>query len=148
MTGRGFTRLLGVACAAALSFMLDALLLDSHGAFAQGTPASQAAGPRFRPDGPDADAFGQKEAYPSCKGIAYVDDTRCRVGGPRRGLLRPRLRRRFGRAGTLHGSGPCLWALFKRPHKSHPPIWLAPERLSRVAGQLRTAAPRDSPRTD
>ena len=80
MTGRGFTRLLGAACAAAFPFMLDALALDSHQAFAQPAPASQGAGPRFRADGPNADEFGQKEGYPSCKGIDYVDQTRCRVG--------------------------------------------------------------------
>ena len=80
MTGRGFTRLLCVACAAALPFMLDALTLNSHRAFAQAAPASQGAGPRFPADGPNADEFGRKEGYPSCKGIAYVDETRCRVG--------------------------------------------------------------------
>ena len=80
MTGRGFTRLLGVACAAAFPFMLDALVLNSHRAFAQAAPASQGAGPRFRADGPNADEFGRKEGYPSCKGFAYIDETRCRVG--------------------------------------------------------------------
>src|SRR5450631_4156615 len=80
MSGRGFTRLLCVACAAALPFMLDALTLNSHRAFAQTAPAPQGAGPRFRADGPNADEFGRKEGYPSCKGIAYVDETRCRVG--------------------------------------------------------------------
>ncbi|WFU44801.1 serine hydrolase [Bradyrhizobium sp. CB82] len=77
MTGRGFTRLLCVACAAAFPFTLDAL---THRAFAQAAPASQGAGPRFRADGPNADEFGQKEGYPSCKGIEYVDQARCRVG--------------------------------------------------------------------
>ena len=80
MTGRGFTRLLGAACAAAFPFMLDALVRDSHQALAQPAPASQGTGPRFRADGPNADEFGQKEGYPSCKGIDYVDQTRCRVG--------------------------------------------------------------------
>ena len=80
MTGRGFTGLLCVACAVALPFALDALTLNSHRAFAQAAPASQGAGPRFRADGPNADEFGRKEGYPSCKGIAYVDETRCRVG--------------------------------------------------------------------
>ena len=80
MTGRGFTRLLCVACAAAFPFMLDALVLDSHQALAQTSPAAQGAGPRFRADGPNADEFGQKEGYPSCKGIDYVDQARCRVG--------------------------------------------------------------------
>ena len=73
-------RLLRAVCAATFAFMLDALVLDLHRAFAQAAPASQGAGPRFRADGPDADAFGRKEGYPSCKGIAYVDETRCRVG--------------------------------------------------------------------
>ena len=60
--------------------MLDALPLSSHRAFAQAAPASQAAGPRFRAGGPNAAEFGEKEGYPSCKGIDYVDQTRCRVG--------------------------------------------------------------------
>jgi CubicO group peptidase (beta-lactamase class C family) len=68
------------ACVATFVFMLGALVLDSHQAFAQATPAAQGAGPRFRADGPNADEFGQKEGYPSCKGIDYVDQTRCRVG--------------------------------------------------------------------
>jgi CubicO group peptidase (beta-lactamase class C family) len=80
MTGRGITKLPGIVCAAAFSFMLDALVLDSQQAFAQAAPASQGAGPRFRADGPNADEFGRKDGYPSCKGIDYVDQTRCRVG--------------------------------------------------------------------
>src|SRR5450631_3871494 len=80
MTGRGFTGLLCVACAAALPFMLDALTLNSHRAFAQAALASQGAGPRFRADGPNADEFGRKEGYPGCKGFAYADETRCLVG--------------------------------------------------------------------
>jgi CubicO group peptidase (beta-lactamase class C family) len=72
--------MLGAACAAACAFMLDALVFDSYRAFAQGTPSSQAASPRFRADGPNADVWGQKEGYPGCKGIEYVDQTRCRVG--------------------------------------------------------------------
>jgi CubicO group peptidase (beta-lactamase class C family) len=79
MSGRGFIRWLGAACAAALPFMLDALVLDSQ-VFAQASPTAQGAGPRFRADGPDADEFGRKEGYPSCKGIEYVDQLRCRVG--------------------------------------------------------------------
>ena len=80
MTGRGMTKLPGIVCAAAFSFMLDALVLDTQRAFAQAAPASQGAGPRFRADGPNADEFGRKEGYPSCKGIDYVHQTRCRVG--------------------------------------------------------------------
>jgi CubicO group peptidase (beta-lactamase class C family) len=72
-------RLSGV-CVAALAFMLDAFGLDSGRAFAQAVAAPQGAIPRFRADGPNADEFGRKEGYPSCKGIAYVHETRCRVG--------------------------------------------------------------------
>jgi hypothetical protein len=36
--------------------------------------------PRFRADGPDAAAYGMKEGYPTCTGLKYIDDTRCRVG--------------------------------------------------------------------
>lgn len=72
-------RLSGV-CVAALAFMLDAFGLDSGRAFAQAVAAPQGAVPRFRADGPNADEFGRKEGYPSCKGIAYVHETRCRVG--------------------------------------------------------------------
>jgi CubicO group peptidase (beta-lactamase class C family) len=80
MTGRGIAKLPGIVCAAAFSLTLDALVLGSQQAFAQAAPASQGAGPRFRADGPNADEFGRKEGYPSCKGIDYVRQTRCRVG--------------------------------------------------------------------
>jgi CubicO group peptidase (beta-lactamase class C family) len=60
--------------------MLEAPVLDLQQAFAQTAPASQGAGPRFRADGPNADEFGPKDGYPSCKGLAYIDETRCRVG--------------------------------------------------------------------
>lgn len=64
----------------AFPLLPDALTLNSHRAFAQAAPAPQAASPRFRADGPAADEFGQKEGYPSCKGIDYVDQKGCRVG--------------------------------------------------------------------
>ena len=70
-------RLLRRVCVATFVFMFNALVLDSDRAFAQAAPASQAAGPRFRADGPNADEFGRKEGYPSC--ITYIDE-RCRVG--------------------------------------------------------------------
>ncbi len=73
-------RLLGGVCVATFVFMLEALVLDSNRAFAQATAVSQGAGPRFRADGPNADEFGRKEGYPSCKGLEYVGETRCRVG--------------------------------------------------------------------
>ena len=73
-------RLPGIVCVAAFSFILDALVLDPQQAIAQAAPASQGTGPRFRADGPNADEFGRKDGYPSCKGLAYIDQTRCRVG--------------------------------------------------------------------
>ena len=73
-------RLGGVCVATIVVFMMDALVLDSDRAYAQATPVPQGAGPHFRADGPNADGFGQKEGYPSCKGIEYVHQTRCRVG--------------------------------------------------------------------
>ena len=73
-------RLLGGVCLATFALMLDALVLDSDRAFAQAAPVSQGAGPHFRADGPNADEFGRKDGYPSCKGLAYIDETRCRVG--------------------------------------------------------------------
>jgi CubicO group peptidase (beta-lactamase class C family) len=72
--------LLGGVCVAIFVFMLDALFLNPHQAFAQEAAAVQGAGPRFREDGPNADDFGRKDGYPSCKGVAYIDNTRCRVG--------------------------------------------------------------------
>ena len=73
-------RLLGGVCAATFILMLDAVVLNSVPAFAQAAAVPQGAGPRFRADGPNADEFGRKEGYPSCKGLAYIDETRCRVG--------------------------------------------------------------------
>jgi CubicO group peptidase (beta-lactamase class C family) len=70
-------RRLARACVATIVFILDASVPDSGRAFAQSVAPSA---PRFRADGPNADAFGQKEGYPSCKGLDYVDQTRCRVG--------------------------------------------------------------------
>lgn len=42
--------------------------------------AQETQGPRMRADGPDAGAFGMKQGYPSCKGLDYLGDQRCRVG--------------------------------------------------------------------
>jgi len=99
-------RLLGGVCVAAIVFMLDARVLDSDRAFAQAVP--QGAGPHFRADGPNADAFGRKEGYPSCKGLAYVDETRCRVGAlshydalfPARTIAAPKQPVQLARAAT------------------------------------------------
>ena len=35
---------------------------------------------QFRPDGPDADAYGRREGYPPCTALAYLGKPRCRVG--------------------------------------------------------------------
>jgi CubicO group peptidase (beta-lactamase class C family) len=80
MTGRGVNQLLWVASAVAFFLLPDAVTLSSHRALAQTAPAPPVVSPRFRADGPAADEFGQKEGYPSCKGIDYVDQKRCRVG--------------------------------------------------------------------
>src|SRR5688572_30500782 len=37
-------------------------------------------GPRFRADGPEADAYGRADGYPRCTGWTYIRDTGCRVG--------------------------------------------------------------------
>jgi CubicO group peptidase (beta-lactamase class C family) len=66
-------RLLNGVCAAIF------FILGAGQAFAQAAAVPQGAGPRFRADGPNADEFGRKEGYPSCKGLAYIDETRCRV---------------------------------------------------------------------
>jgi CubicO group peptidase (beta-lactamase class C family) len=42
------------------------------------TAAAADAGPRFRADGPDAEAYGQRESYPRCP--TYFRDQRCLVG--------------------------------------------------------------------
>lgn len=44
------------------------------------TAQSASDGPRIRADGPDAEAFGQKEGYPACRAFAYLTEQRCRVG--------------------------------------------------------------------
>ncbi len=38
------------------------------------------AGPRFRADGIDADAYGRGAGYPTCTGLSYMRDLGCRVG--------------------------------------------------------------------
>lgn len=64
---------LAIACvAAALSF-------DPGPAAAQASVVSSEAGPRYRADGKNADAYGRNEGYPACTGMAYVREDRCRV---------------------------------------------------------------------
>ena len=66
-------RLLSGVCVATSILILDALVLNSVPGFAQTAAGPQDAGPRFRADGPNADVWGQKEGYPSCKGLDYID---------------------------------------------------------------------------
>jgi CubicO group peptidase (beta-lactamase class C family) len=37
-------------------------------------------GPRFHVDGPNAAGYGRNEGYPSCKGLDFVREDRCKVG--------------------------------------------------------------------
>jgi CubicO group peptidase (beta-lactamase class C family) len=53
------------------------------GVLAAATFAAQAhaqAGPSFRADGPEAEAYGMAKGYPMCSGLQYVNDLGCRVG--------------------------------------------------------------------
>jgi CubicO group peptidase (beta-lactamase class C family) len=67
------------------AFMLSAMLtisssLDPPPANAQSSVAPGDSGPRFRSDGPNAEAYGLGDQYPTCKGRSYIQDIRCRVG--------------------------------------------------------------------
>ena len=105
--------LLRGVCVATFVFTFNALVLDSDRAFAQAAPAAQAAGPRFRPDGPNADAWGQKEGYPSC--IEYVDRLHCRVGAS---LATTRC---FLRAPSRRRNNPSRW----RAQRANPSFAIA-----------------------
>lgn len=48
--------------------------------FAAAAESVGGAGPSFRADGPDADRYGAREGYPACPGMAFVAESRCRVG--------------------------------------------------------------------
>src|SRR5262245_42590840 len=61
---RSFTR----SCLVAL-----AILALAMPALAQGW-GSGGSVPQFRSDGPEADAYGRKDGYPMCAGLAYIDD--------------------------------------------------------------------------
>ena len=77
---RMFEARLRVLCVATFLVLVDLLLLGANPIAAQTAAGPKSAGPHFRADGPNADEFGRKEGYPSCKGLAYVQETRCRVG--------------------------------------------------------------------
>lgn len=69
---------------------------------------AQTAGPRFRADGRDADAYGRKEGYPACRTIEYAAKQACRIGAfshfdslfPSRTIAAPKASSRLGRAPT------------------------------------------------
>src|SRR5262245_63605749 len=77
---RMLDRVLQVLCIATLVIIFDLLPLGANPVAAQTSAAPLSAGPHFRDDGPNADEFGRNEGYPSCKGLAYIQETRCRVG--------------------------------------------------------------------
>ncbi len=58
---------------AAVTALALAVALAALSAVASGEP-------RFRPDGPDAEAFGRSQGYPPCQGLDYVREQRCRIG--------------------------------------------------------------------
>jgi CubicO group peptidase (beta-lactamase class C family) len=88
-----------------LSLALGALLF-TYGLLVAQPVAGGEAGPRFRPDGAQADALGRDEGYPPCRGLAYVREQRCRVGAfshfdtlfPSRSINAPRARSHLRRA--------------------------------------------------
>ena len=69
---------------------------------------AQSPGPRFRPDGRDADAYGRRDRYPACSKNDYVTKQRCRVGAfshfdtlfPTRTIAAPKAPSRLARAPT------------------------------------------------
>jgi CubicO group peptidase (beta-lactamase class C family) len=70
-----------IACAAMLSIALALPLFSGpRPAAAQASVDPGNLGPRFRSDGPNAATYGMNEGYPSCKGLAFIREERCRVG--------------------------------------------------------------------
>jgi CubicO group peptidase (beta-lactamase class C family) len=63
-----------------LATMVVAATINSSAAAQQTAALPTDAGPRFRADGPNADAYGRSEGYPHCQGLAYISEKRCRVG--------------------------------------------------------------------
>ena len=97
-----------VLCTAISVFVIGTLVPHSDRTIAQTATFPEGAAPHFRADGPDADAFGRKEGYPSCNGLEYIDDTRCRVGAlshfdalfPARTIAAPKQATPLARAAT------------------------------------------------
>ena len=106
---------IGVSPAVILAIVVS-VLASAPGPTAAQTPVGEAndAGPRFRADGPEADAYGRQEGYPSCTGQIYLRELpamrelRCRVGAfshfddlfPSRTLAAPASPSPLGRAAT------------------------------------------------
>ena len=55
-------------------------LLPEHASAVEPARSAELPSPRFRHDGPEAEAFGMSEGYPRCAGLEYVQQRRCRVG--------------------------------------------------------------------
>ena len=60
--------------------LADPFALGLRAAAAQASVAPSDPGPRFRADGHQAEAYGMNEGYPTCKGLAFIREERCRVG--------------------------------------------------------------------
>ena len=70
-----------IARAVLLSVLLVCpLLLNPCDAAAQSPVSGKDPAPRFRPDGANANTYGMNEGYPSCEGLEFVREVRCRVG--------------------------------------------------------------------
>jgi CubicO group peptidase (beta-lactamase class C family) len=63
-----------------LVLLIGPIVPDQQIALAQTKSVPGGPGPYFRADGPDAVAYGINEGYPSCTGLTYVKENRCRVG--------------------------------------------------------------------
>jgi CubicO group peptidase (beta-lactamase class C family) len=70
---------LAPSAALAAVFVAAALSFAPQPAAAQASAGPSEAGPRYRADGKDADAYGKSEGYPTCTGMAYVRESRCLV---------------------------------------------------------------------
>jgi CubicO group peptidase (beta-lactamase class C family) len=71
---------LGPPSVLAIACVATALSFAPRPAAAQASLVPSEAGPRYRDDGKDADAYGRNEGYPACIGMAYFREDRCRVG--------------------------------------------------------------------
>jgi CubicO group peptidase (beta-lactamase class C family) len=63
-----------------LILLIEPYVANQIPTLAQANPSVSKAGPHFRADGPQAQAYGMGEEYPHCKGLAFINENRCRVG--------------------------------------------------------------------